>query len=69
MTATFYKFGSNKHGFFVQDETIDFERKLTKKELFKIVDLRHPVLNEKDYFEILLNKKSFLSSNHYIIIS
>jgi hypothetical protein len=68
MEATFYKFGTNKHGYFVQDKTIDFKKEISKKDLFNMVKLDHPVLSNKDYFNILLSKKTFLSSNHYITI-
>jgi hypothetical protein len=54
MKAVIYPFFSNHHGFYVQkhkpSQVFD---KITKKELIGLADMRHPVLNENEYYETL----------------
>lgn len=75
MEATFYKFG-NYQGFYVQTEKIDKIEQVTKKDLLKIADLRHPFLSKSEYYNVITTdikgkpKKEFslMSSTHYIIV-
>jgi hypothetical protein len=53
MKVTFYKFGTNHSGFYVQNDVVDKVEYLTKKELMGIADLRHNVLNKKDFYDTL----------------
>jgi hypothetical protein len=72
MKVTFYKF-ANGH---VQTKTAEKTENLTKAELIKIADLRHPVLSKKEFFEVLSTdikgnpKKKFelLSTTRYLIV-
>lgn len=76
MEATFYKYGSNHHGFYIQTKVIDKIEQVTKKDLMKIADLRHPLLSEFDYYNVLSTDKdgkplkvfSIITSTHYIIV-
>ena len=58
MRVTFYKFGSNIHGFYVQNEIVDKVENLTKKDLMSIADLRHNVLTKKEYYDVLSTDKN-----------
>lgn len=76
MEATFYKYGSNYKGYYIQTEKIDKVEQVTKKDLMKIADLRHPVLSRSEFYNVLsidikgrpLKEFSLMTSTHYIIV-
>ena len=73
MKVTFYKYYK---GSYVQLEEIDKVKNMTKAELFKIAELRHPILTRREYFNVLTTddkgspKKEFTlsSSNHFLVV-
>jgi len=76
MKVTFYKFGTNHSGFYVQNDVVDKVEYLTKKELMGIADLRHNVLDEKDFYDTLSTdikgklkeKFDLLASLHLLVV-
>lgn len=76
MEATFYNYGSNYKGYYIQTEKIDKVEQVTKKDLMKIADLRHPVLSRSEFYNVLstdikgkpLKEFSLMTSTHYIIV-
>jgi hypothetical protein len=76
MKVTFYKYGSNHSGFYVQRDVVDKVQFMTKKELMGIADLRHNVLNKKDFYDTLSTdikgnlkeKFDLLSSLHLLVV-
>ena len=73
MKVTFYKYHK---GSYVQREKIDKVENMTKSDLMKIADLRHPVLTKKEYFDVLStdakgnpkNEFSLMTSTHYLVV-
>lgn len=53
MKVSFYRHGTNHHGYFVQRENLDKTADMTKKQIFEIADLRHPILTKEEFFEVL----------------
>jgi hypothetical protein len=76
MKVTFYKYGSNHSGFYVQRDAVDKVQFMTKKELMGIADLRHNVLSKNDFYDAvrmdmkgnLKEKFELLSSFHLLIV-
>ena len=76
MKATFYRFYSNQHGYYVQREKPEKKIDVTKSDLLKFADLRHPVCTENEFYHTLstdingMPKKTFelLGHNHLIIV-
>jgi hypothetical protein len=75
MKVTFYKYWCNHSGFYTQIETIDKIEFLTKKEILKIADLRHPILTKNEFYNTLstdikgrLKEKFELLTNTHLII-
>jgi hypothetical protein len=76
MKVTFYKFKSEYDGMRVQRDVIDGVEYLSKSEVMRIADLRHPVLTKNEYYTTLstdinnLPKHSFelLSTSHLMVI-
>ena len=65
----FYPFKSEFDGYHVQRISVEKTEVLTKKQLFNIADLRHNVLNKKEYFSLITqNKNEFelLTPTHLI---
>lgn len=69
----FYRY-ENGH---IQTDRLERIEKMNKSDLFKIADLRHPVLNKNEYFQVqstdmennLKQTFSLLSSFHYLIVN
>jgi hypothetical protein len=67
----FYKYGSNIHGFYIQTKEVDYVRKMTKAELFKVADLDSYNRTKKEYFEAMSTdidgnvKESFTLGSRY----
>lgn len=57
MTAYFYPYGCNNHGFFVQTDNFTkvIPVKNAKKFALENCDLRHPILNKSEYFDCLVH--------------
>jgi hypothetical protein len=53
MKVSFYKYGSNSSGYYVQRDVVDKVVQMTKKELMETVDLRHNVLTRKEYYQVM----------------
>mgnify|MGYP003475794435 CR=1 FL=1 len=72
MKVTFYKLTKDH----VKTKVVDKTENLTKAELIKVADLRHPVLSKKEFLEVLSHdikgnpRKEFtlLSNTHYLVV-
>ena len=50
MKVTFYRYHK---GAYVQTEVVDKVESMTKSDLMKIADLRHPVLTKREFYNVL----------------
>lgn len=76
MTATKFPYGCNHHGFYCQYDKPTEVFKVTKKDLIKMADLRHPVLTKNEYYNTLstdmegkpLKRFTLMCSSYLLII-
>ena len=74
MTVTFYRFTGSGH---IQTDRVENVLQMTKQELMKIGDLRHPVLSKKDFFRVLSTDKDgndkpefdMMTRTHYLLVT
>ena len=77
LKVDFYPYGSNIHGFFVQRDNKEKTVEMTKKELFKVADLSHNVLTQKEYWDAITTNRDgskrqqfeMLSNRHLLIVT
>lgn len=53
MKVTFYNYRSEYDGYRCQYDVVDKVEYLNKKEVMALADLRHPVLNAREYYDAI----------------